>query len=202
MWRVVCSGDATPPPSHRTTPAPATHDNHSDGDDGSGIRLTYWVSATSGDDGATGRTPTAAWRTLPRVLRALEARPPLSTAAERAVVNLQGTFRLSSPLRLKSVHSGVTFRPAPGAEGQVKISGGVDLSKLEWRHSHTAHSRGSSESDTPVQIWSTQVPSGLVPARFESLFAGGRRQVRMRARFSQLALMSLLKCGLLFAVIV
>ena len=127
--------------------------------------LIYWLSP-SGNDGDSGRTPKAAWGSLQRVLQELEVLVPVSARPPVLVNLLPGTYRLNATLTLGSVHSGVTFQPAPGAEGLVNISGALDLSGLQWQPSpgHQAANTATTSSGS-VRVWAARVPAGARPDR-------------------------------------
>ena len=159
--------DAPPPPP--PPPPLLLRDSHRDD------AVSYFVSPT-GNDGAAG-TAQAPWRTLPRVLSALAERP--SGSRPPTVVNLlPGVFELNETLLLTGEHAGassaapVVWRPAPGAEGKVTVSGGFDLSSLAsaWQPAGEHAQAG---------VWMARLPQPP-SSRFESLYAKGERQWRAR----------------------
>ena len=133
----------------------------------------FFVSPT-GDDSNAGTTSAKPFKTLQRAQRAVRDLGPGPESRAGAVVNLMaGTHMLASSLVLTGEDGGVAlggdvvWQSAPGAEGQVVVSGGQAL-QCQWEALTVNGNISAYKCDT-----------GAV-ADFRSLFVGGLRQVRAR----------------------
>ena len=122
----------------------------------------YHVAANGGDDRAGSGSVSSPFASIHRALAATRAATATATTtgagtgAPKAIVLEAGVHYLNATIQLGVADSGLTITAAPGAEGQVTVSGG-QLLKPTW----TKSSRGN----PAYNIYETPVPPSIVEMR-------------------------------------
>lgn len=164
-------------------------------DDGSGGSLDFWVSP-EGDDSAAGTSMSTPWKSLARAVEALTHSEP-ATRPRTTIHLLPGMHTLNKTLALGPEHSGasaaspVVFRAEPNSTHQVVVSGGVDLSGLNWtkveekeEEEESASASSGTRTGTAAAVWKAQLPLSVWPSgvlgRVPSLFVASARQWKAR----------------------
>ena len=131
-------------------------------------------AATGGNDAGAG-SESAPFSTIHRALAATRAatRADDGLAAPKAIVLQAGVHYLNATIQLGAADSGLTITAAPGAEGQVTVSGGVLLTPT-W----TKSARSSKQS--AFTIYETPVPSTISEMRGLTTLNPHRRVTRAR----------------------